>query len=247
MYLHVMGRKLVLLNKNIRARGKNMHFMKSSVGRKIVMAVTGVVMLSFIVIHVLGNSTIYFGWLNAYAEHLHALPPLVWAFRLVMLTVFSVHVFFGIQLSLENSAARPEAYAVKKDRRATFAGKNMIWTGGIIAGFLIYHLLHFTLHVTNPAISAGAAGNVDTLGRPDVFKMVVLSFQQAGIAAIYILSMIALALHLSHGAQSFLQTLGLNNDKTIEVFEKIGIAAAVIFFIGYASIPIAVFVGILKS
>jgi succinate dehydrogenase / fumarate reductase cytochrome b subunit len=204
-------------------------------------------MLCFIIIHMLGNSTIFLGWLNAYAEHLHALPPLVWAFRIVMLLLFGVHVFFGIQLSLENSAARPQAYAVKKDRRATFAGKNMIWTGVVIAGFLVYHILHFTLHVTNPALSAGMAGNVDTLGRPDVFKMVVLSFQQAGIAAMYIIAMIALALHLSHGAQSFFQTLGLNTDKTIEVFEKIGVVAAVIFFIGYASIPIAVFVGILKG
>jgi succinate dehydrogenase / fumarate reductase cytochrome b subunit len=224
-----------------------MKFIASTVGRKLLMAVTGVLMLCFIIIHVLGNSTIYFGWLNAYAEHLHALPPLVWAFRLVMLLVFAVHVYFGIVLSLENSAARPQAYAVKKDRRATFAGKNMIWTGVLIAGFLVYHLLHFTLHVTNPAISAGVAGNVDALGRPDVLKMVVLSFQQAGIAAVYVIAMIVLALHLSHGAQSFMQTFGLNNDNTIAIFEKIGVAVAVIFFIGYASIPIAVFVGILKG
>lgn len=224
-----------------------MKFITSTVGKKLLMAVTGVMMLCFIFIHVLGNSTIYFGWLNAYAEHLHALPPLVWAFRLVMLLVFVVHVFFGIQLSLENSAARPESYAFKKDRRATFAGKNMIWTGVLIAGFLIYHILHFTLHVTNPAISAGVGNNIDTLGRPDVFKMVMLSFQQTGIAAVYILAMIALALHLSHGAQSFLQTLGLNTDKTIEVFEKLSVAVAVILFIGYASIPIVILVGILKS
>lgn len=224
-----------------------MKFITSTVGKKLLMAVTGVMMLCFIFIHVLGNSTIYFGWLNAYAEHLHALPPLVWAFRLVMLLVFVVHVFFGIQLSLENSAARPESYAFKKDRRATFAGKNMIWTGVLIAGFLIYHILHFTLHVTNPAISAGVGNNIDTLGRPDVFKMVMLSFQQTSIAAVYILAMIALALHLSHGAQSFLQTLGLNTDKTIEVFEKLSVAVAVILFIGYASIPIVILVGILKS
>jgi succinate dehydrogenase cytochrome b subunit len=168
-------------------------------------------------------------------------------FRLVMLLLFGVHVFLGVQLSLENNAARPQTYAVKKDRRATFAGKNMIWTGVAIAVFLIYHLLHFTLHITNPAISAGVGGNVDSLGRPDVYKMVVLSFQRTGIAAVYILSMTALGLHLSHGAQSFFQTLGLNNDQTIEVFEKIGIAAAVILFIGYASIPVVVLVGILKG
>ena len=223
-----------------------MEFLKSSVGRKILMAITGLMMLCFVIIHVLGNSSIYFGSLNAYAERLHALPPLVWAFRLVLLTVFFAHVFFGIQLTLENNSAKPSAYAVKTSLRATFASKNMIWTGSLTAVFLIYHLLHFTLQVTNPAISAGVGGNVDALGRPDVFKMVVLSFKQVAIATVYIIAMVALALHLTHGVQSFFQTMGLNNERTIDIFEKVGTISAVILFIGYISIPIAVLVGILK-
>jgi len=224
-----------------------MEFLKSSVGRKILMAITGLMMLCFVIIHVLGNSSIYFGWLNAYAEHLHALLPLVWAFRLILLTVFLAHVFFGIQLTLENNSAKPSTYAVKTSLRATFASKNMIWTGVLTAVFLVYHLLHFTLHVTNPAISAGLGGNVDALGRPDVFKMVVLSFKHVTIATVYIIAMVALALHLTHGAQSLFQTLGLNNDRSIEVFEKVGMIAAAFLFIGYVSIPIVVLVGILKS
>ncbi len=220
-----------------------MRFLSSSVGRKILMAVTGIMMFFFIIIHVVGNSTIYFGWLNAYAEHLHALPPLVWAFRLVMLTLFAVHVFYGIQLTLENNSAKPVAYAVKNNLRATFASKNMIWTGIIIAVFLVYHLLHFTLHVTNPDISNG----VDSLGRPDVFHMVVYSFQKAGIVAIYVVAMIALALHLSHGIQSFFQTLGLNTQNLLPSFVKAAAIIAAVLFIGYVSIPIVILIGILKG
>ena len=226
-------------------RYKTMQLLKSTVGKKIIMAITGVLMLAFIIIHMIGNSTIYFGWLNAYVEHLHALPLLVWMFRIGMLTVFSIHVFFGITLTLENRAARPQAYTVKKSLRATFSGKNMIWTGLIIAAFLIYHLLHFTLQITHPEISSRM--NLDVLGRPDVFKMVVLSLQKFFTAIIYVSAMIVLFLHLNHGIQSFFQTLGLNNDRTLPAITKAGTIAAVIFFLGYMAIPIAVFTGILKG
>jgi succinate dehydrogenase / fumarate reductase cytochrome b subunit len=220
-----------------------MRFLSSSVGRKILMAATGIMMFFFIIIHVVGNSTIYLGWLNAYAEHLHALPPLVWAFRFVMLALFVLHVFYGIQLTLENNSAKPVTYAVKNHRKATLASKNMIWTGIIIAIFLVYHLLHFTLHVTNPDISNG----VDSLGRPDVFHMVVYSFQKVGIAAIYVVAMIALALHLSHGVQSFFQTLGWNTQNLMPSLVKAAAIIATVLFIGYVSIPLVILVGILKG
>lgn len=222
-----------------------MEFFKSTVGRKIVMAITGLAMLCFVTIHAIGNSTIYFGWLNAYAEHLHALPPLVWIFRLILFTMFLLHAIYGIQLTLENRTAKPRAYAVRKDLSTTFASKNMIWTGLLIAAFLIYHLLHFTLQVTNPEISADS--NMDSMGRPDVFMMVVLSFQKLFISLIYILAMIALALHLSHGIQSFLQTLGLSNERIMPAVIKAGTVAAVILLLGYISIPIVIIMGIVKG
>jgi succinate dehydrogenase / fumarate reductase, cytochrome b subunit len=130
-----------------------MQFLKSSVGRKIMIAMTGTLMILFVIFHAIGNSTIYFHWLNAYAEHLHALPPLIWIYRIFMLLVLSVHVFFSMQLTLENHAAKPQAYALKKNLRATFASKNMIWTGMIIAVYLVYHLLHFTIRII-PELSA---------------------------------------------------------------------------------------------
>lgn len=207
------------------------------------MAATGQLLVLFIILHVLGNSTIYFGWLNAYAAHLHALPPLLWSFRLGMIALFSLHLFFAVVLTLENSAARPQPYLVKKNLESTFAGRNMIWTGTVIGVFLIYHLLHFTFQVTNPAIAA--VRNPDSLGRPDVFLMVVRSFQNIGISALYLIAVLALWLHLSHGIQSSFQTWGLNSDGSFPVVKGGGAAAAVILLLAYAAIPIVIVTGLL--
>jgi len=222
-----------------------MQLLKSTVGRKILMAITGQLMVLFVIAHLLGNSSIFIGpdGINAYAKHLHDLGPLVWIFRLAMLTFFSVHVLFGIQLTLENSAANPEKYAVNNKLKATFSSENMIWTGCLLALFIIYHLLHFTVRVTNPEISQG----IDAVGRFNVYAMVVGSFQQGIIAFIYIGAMITLFLHLSHGIQSFFQTMGWNNACTLPVISKIGKIAAVVLLLGYASIPLFIFTGILKG
>ncbi|HEY5973342.1 MAG TPA: succinate dehydrogenase/fumarate reductase cytochrome b subunit, partial [Geobacteraceae bacterium] len=108
-----------------------MQILQSVVGRKILMAISGQCMVLFAVVHMLGNSSIFIGpnGINAYAEHLHSLGPLVWVFRLIMLSLFGLHIIFGIQLSIENSGATPQAYAVTKHLKATFSSKNMIWTG----------------------------------------------------------------------------------------------------------------------
>lgn len=219
-----------------------MQFLSSSVGRKIVMAITGLMLLGFLFIHLVGNSLIYAGWLNAYGERLHSMPPVVFIFRLVMLCVFAIHIYFGIKLTLENNAARPAPYAVKKNLRATFSGRTMIWTGLLIAAFVVYHLLHFTLRVTNPDIS----NSLDALGRLDIFKMVVLSFRNFAISGIYIAAMIILCLHLFHGVQSFIQTFGLNSDKSLPVAEKAGKVVALILYAGYVSIPLVILLGILN-
>ena len=218
-----------------------MQLFTSTVGRKILMAISGFLMVLFVVVHMLGNSTIFFGGLNAYAEHLHALPPLVWAFRLVMLTFLTVHVIYGIQLTVENSAANPQGYAVKRQIKANFSSENMIWTGVLIFLFIGYHILHFTLRVT-PDV-ATFAGQVPG----DVFGMVVASFSHAAIALIYVAAMVALFLHLKHGIQSFFQTMGWASDRSLPVIVKIGAVAAVIFLIGYSSIPVSILSGILSK
>lgn len=209
------------------------------------MAVSGQVMIIFIIIHMLGNSTIFFQGLNSYAAALHSLPALVWLTRIVMLTMFALHVYLSIQLTLENRKAKPGAYAVKKHIRSTFASKNMIWTGLVIGVFLVYHLLHFTFQVTNPDISAFQ--NLDAGGRPDVAAMVISSFKSICIAFTYIIAVAALMLHLSHGIQSSFQTLGLNNDRALPVITKTGCTSAVIIFLGYISIPVIIFLGLMKG
>ncbi len=217
-----------------------MQLFTSSVGRKILMAITGQLMVLFVVVHLIGNSTIFFGWLNAYAEHLHAFPPMVWAFRLVMLVFVGVHACYGIQITLENQAANPGAYAVNRKLKASFASENMVWTGVLIAIFVIGHISHFTAKLT-PDIVANTLPN----GGIDVFTMVVSSFQHGIVAVLYVVAMIALFLHLKHGIQSFFQTMGWNNDSTLPAISKAGTVASVIFLLGYSSIPLLILARIL--
>jgi succinate dehydrogenase / fumarate reductase cytochrome b subunit len=217
----------------------------STVGRKIVMAITGQILIFFIIFHISGNSTIFFHKLNAYVVALHQLPVVVWGGRLVIIAAFALHIWYGTVLKLENYAAKPQTYAVANFRNATFAGRNQIWTGVTIAAFLVYHLLQFTLRVTNPDISADT--HMDALGRPDVFMMVVRSFEQLGISGVYLVSLAALGLHLLHGIQSSFQTWGMTNDRTLPAIEKSGTAASILLFIWYIAIPVSIVAGILKG
>jgi succinate dehydrogenase / fumarate reductase cytochrome b subunit len=120
----------------------------------------------------------------------------------------------------------------------------MIWTGAVIGSFLIYHLLQFTLQITDPALSA--AKHLDALGRPDVFTMVVKSFQNFGIASVYLLAMTALWLHLSHGIQSSFQTWGMNSEQSLPVIKRAGAFAAAVLFLAYIAVPVVIAMRIVK-
>jgi succinate dehydrogenase / fumarate reductase cytochrome b subunit len=218
---------------------------KSSVGRKMIVAVSGQIMVLFIIVHVLGNSTVYFGGLNAYAEKLHSLSLLVWKTRIFMSIILAVHIFFSIQVTLENWKSKPGSYAVTKNLRSTFSSRNMIWTGAVIGTFLVFHLLHFTFQVINPSFAASA--NMDAMGRPDVTLMVVSGFQHYLASFIYMSSMVALLLHLFHGIQSSFQSLGINNEKSMPFIIKTGSVAAIILFLGYIAIPVIILLGLLKG
>ncbi len=220
-----------------------MRILTGSVGRKILMSITGQLLIIFVLIHLIGNSTIFFGpaGINAYAEHLHSLPPLVWLFRLVMLAAVSVHICYGVMLTLENKAANPGAYAVKRQLKASFASENMVWTGALLGCFIVYHLAQFTIHGT-PDVVVG----MDAANRVDVFKMVVTSFGHALISLTYMIAMVMLFLHLSHGIPSFLQTMGWNNDKTIPVFSTGGKVISAVLMLAYISIPVVILAGLLK-
>ena len=204
------------------------------------MGVTGLFMVLFVVVHLLGNSSIFAGpdGINAYAEKLHGLGPFVWAFRIFLGAMFVLHIVFGVLLTLENWGANPDKYAVKKMLKATFASETMIWTGVLLLSFIVYHLLQFTLRVTPDVV----LGN-DAKGRFDVFTMVRGSLRILPIALIYVAAMVTLFLHLSHGIQSIFQSIGLNNDKTLPQYGALGKALSVIFLLGYSAIPVFILAG----
>jgi succinate dehydrogenase / fumarate reductase cytochrome b subunit len=221
-----------------------MRLFSDSIGRKAVVAVTGLFMLLFIVTHLLGNSTIFAGpdGINAYAEKLHSLGPFVLVFRAFMAVMLVLHVIFAILLTLENRAANPGKYAVKKMLKATFAGETMIWTGLLLLAFIVYHLLQFTLRITPDIVLGNDAKN-----RVDVFTMVFSSLRITPIALAYVAAMVVLFLHLSHGIQSIFQTFGLSNDKTMPQFGAFGKVLSALFLVGYSAIPVLILAGILAK
>ena len=221
-----------------------MRLFSDSIGRKAVMAVTGLLMVLFVVGHLLGNLSIFAGpdGINAYAEKLHSLGPVLWVVRVVMIVAVVLHVVLSIQITLENSAAKPDKYAVAKSLKATFAGKNMIWTGVILGAFIGYHLLQFTFRVT-PDVVLGE----DAQSRFDVFTMVVSSLVKPLIGAAYLVALLSLFLHLSHGIQSTFQTLGWSNSKLLPEYGRWGKVLSTLFLIGYGAIPVLVLVGYLAA
>ena len=218
-----------------------MRLLSASIGRKVVMAVTGLLMVLFVVGHLLGNLSIFAGanGINAYAAKLHEMAPVVWITRVVMLVSVVTHLVLSIQITLENEAANPQKYAVDRSLRATFASKSMIWTGLLLGVFIVAHLLHFTIRAF-----PGVYG-LDALNRFDVFAMVTDAFRRFSISAVYVVAMVALFLHLSHGLQSLFQTLGLSNDKLQPTYGLGGKVLSTVFLVGYAAIPVAILIHLL--
>jgi succinate dehydrogenase / fumarate reductase cytochrome b subunit len=217
-------------------------FHRSSVGRKIIVAVTGVILILFVIGHLLGNLQIFLGpeWINSYAEHLRDLGPLLWVIRAFLLVTVLTHIYYTIRLVIENRHARPEHYRRKEIVKATLASRTMAMSGLILLAFIIYHLLHFTVRTTDPSFLTLPK---DPLGHYDVYSMMILGFQHPVVSGFYVLSTFLLALHLSHGSSSFFQSLGLNNQKLTPRLAFAGRVFAWLLFVGYSSIPAAVLLG----
>lgn len=219
-------------------------FYRSSIGKKWVVALTGAVLIAYILGHLAGNLQIYISRdsINKYGEFLHSLGPMLWAVRLFLLGSFVLHIVTTIKLAIENRLARPQPYAEKRTVRTTTAARTMMMSGSIVLCFVIFHILDFTTNTTRPAF----ATLEDPHGRHDVYRMVILGFQNPFAAGFYILGLFLLCLHLSHGLSSFLQTLGLNSRKTATQLALGGRILAWLIFIGYVSIPLSVMLGFLK-
>ena len=168
---------------------------------------------------------------------LHANKGLLWGSRAVLIFSVFAHIWVGIQLTLENRAARAGGPAADATRRATIASRTMPYSGVVILGFVVFHLLHFTLK----AVALGDVAYGD-----DVYKMVVAGFSCKTVAVFYIISMLLLCLHLSHGVSSVFQTLGLRNERWRGRLDVLALAYAWIVALGFISIPLAVLTGCLK-
>ena len=212
-------------------------FFQSSLGRKYIMAVSGLLLFGFVIVHMLGNLQIFLGpeAINHYAHFLQSTPELLWSARIGLLTLVAVHIWSAIRLSMENKAARPIGYAGDPAPvAASYASRTMLMSGLIVAAFIIYHLLHFT--VQTPALNL-TGQDFKALTEPlskhhDVFRMMIVGFSNGWVSGFYIVGMALLCLHLSHGVSSMFQSLGLKSEgsgKVIEYFARL--AAGIIFLI----------------
>ena len=226
-------------------RGLISDFSHSSVGRKIIVAVTGVILILFVIGHLLGNLQIFLGpeWINAYSQHLRDLGPLLWLIRAFLLTTVILHIYFTILLAIENRRARPERYIDRQYVKASWASRHMVVSGLVVLAFIIFHLLHFSGRKFNPQFPPL---KLDPLDRYDVYSMMVYGFQNVYVSSFYIVGLFLLTLHLTHGSSSFFQSLGLNNQRLTPRLAIGGRILAWLLFIGYTSIPIAVLLGFIK-
>ncbi|MCL1926595.1 MAG: succinate dehydrogenase cytochrome b subunit [Syntrophorhabdaceae bacterium] len=210
------------------------------IGRKALVAATGVVMLLFVLAHSFGALSVFTGpnGINAYAQALQNLGPLLLAFRAVMVFVLILHVTFAIMVTATNWKAKPDRYAVRRTRVATFAGETMLWSGLLLLAFIVCHILQFTLHATPDVVI-----RIDAQGRLDVFAMMRESLRLAPVSIAYLIAMSALFLHLFHGIQSVSQTIGLLNEKTKPMFQIAGITLSTLLLLGYGTIPLMILAG----
>jgi len=214
-------------------------FFGSSIGKKVVMAATGLVLLGFVIGHMIGNLQIYLGAdaLNEYAEFLrHFLHGQgIWLARAGVLLAVGLHIWAATSLTLGNWSARPIGYRQWQARESTYASRTMVWSGPILAAFIVYHLFHLTLGGAHPEFIAS-----------DVYRNVVIGFQNPFASAFYILAMLALGLHMYHGIWSMLQTLGLSHERWNPWRRVIAALIAGIVVVGNISIPVAVLTGAVR-
>jgi succinate dehydrogenase / fumarate reductase, cytochrome b subunit len=215
-------------------------FLASTIGRKVVMAGSGLVLFGFVVGHMLGNLQVYMGAeaLNAYAvflrEFLHGAG--IWIARAALLAAVALHIWAATSLTLDNRAARPVGYRQIRHRESTYASRTMVWSGPILLLFIAYHLMHFTFGNLHPDFRAG-----------DVYHNFVVGFRPWPVSLFYVLAMLALGLHLYHGVWSMLQTLGLSHPRFNALRHAFSGLATALVVAGNISFPLAVLTGLLHE
>jgi succinate dehydrogenase cytochrome b subunit len=209
---------------------------RTSVGKKAVMAVTGLIMVAYLITHVLANLMVFQGpaKINAYSRFLHGTGGALWAARLVLLAAVVLHIVAAIQLTSRRQAARPVGYAAGRESQvSTFASRTIRWGGALILVFLVYHILHFTLGTVHPSFVEG-----------DPYHNVVAGFMSPLVVAFYELALVAVGLHLYHGIWSSGRSLGISAPSPHPLKRQLALALALLVWAGFAVIPIAVYAGV---
>jgi len=216
----------------------------SSLGKKFLMAITGAGLFLFVIGHLLGNLQIFLGpeAINRYGHFLQTTPEILWPARIGLLAFAGIHIWTSISLTLENRAARATRYEVKEVVDATLASRTMIWSGLIIFAFVAFHLAHYTLMVVHPEFRDLRDAN----GWHDIYRMMIIGFSNYWVSGFYVLGIGLLCIHLSHGGSAMFQSLGLNNAAYEAVIDRLATVAAVVIFLGYISIPLAVLAGVVQ-
>lgn len=214
-------------------------FWQSTNGKKVVMAVTGAVLLLFVIGHMLGNLQIFEGpaRLNAYSRFLHNLGELLWMIRGALIVCVVLHIVAAWQLALRNLKARPVGYEQKKSVNSSYASRTMYWSGPIVLAFVIFHLLEFTAGVIHPE-SRFIEG--------DVYHNVVAGFSVWWVSAWYIFALILLGLHLRHGIWSMFQSVGLLHQRHITALKQAALWLTILIIAGYICIPVSVLMGFVR-
>lgn len=227
----------------MRAPSSHRQLWRSTVGLKIGMAVTGLLLLLFVLQHLVGNLKVFGGQdaFNSYAEFMQSLGVIKWGARLGLLAVLAVHVAIALKLRGRNAAARPSPYAVRRPRASKWYGRTMMVSGLVVLAYLGYHIAHFTLEVVD------YQHLVDAAGRRDIYTNFVRSLSNPLIGGFYILGNVALAFHLAHGASSMFRTLGLSQGRFKGALEQVGPAMGLVMGAGNVSMPLACLLGIIHT
>ena len=215
-----------------------LRFWRSTIGKKVAMAITGVILVGFLISHVLANLLILTGdptGINSYAAFLRANPPLLWGARAVLLLAVIAHIVAAVQLTRLDRAARPVGYSKVQPQTATFASRTIRWGGLLILLFVVYHILHFTTGTAHPDFVHG-----------DVYRNVIVGFDVTWVAAFYIVAMVAIGLHLYHGTWSAFRTLGLVQPSANPLQRRVATILAVAIWLGFTLIPVAVITGMVR-
>lgn len=210
----------------------------SSVGKKVVMAVTGLIMVAYLITHVLANLLVFQGpnTINAYSAFLHGTGGALWAARLVLVAALVLHVIAAIQLAARSQEARPTGYVSGRQAQvSTFASRTIRWGGALILLFLVYHILHFTVGTAHPDFVEG-----------NPYHNVASGFHNPLVVFFYEIAMVAVGLHLYHGAWSSGRSLGVSPPSPYPLRRSMALVLATFIWLGFTIIPIAVYAGVVR-